>query len=80
MEPPGEAKKGAGLTEAPPPAKAAWAETSRIPEGPKQPAPPPPTPRPPPPPPPNRGNWGQPNDFPVSSTWGWSIISHCSMI
>ncbi|XP_059570292.1 protein PRRC2A isoform X2 [Alligator mississippiensis] len=64
VEPPGEAKKGAGLTEAPPPAKAAWAETSRIPEGPKQPAPPPPTPRPPPPPPPNRGNWGQPNDFP----------------
>ncbi|XP_062978436.1 protein PRRC2A isoform X2 [Elgaria multicarinata webbii] len=48
--------------------KTAWAENSHPPEGAKEPTPTPSPavrpPPPPPPPPPNRGNWGQPNDFP----------------
>ncbi|XP_063147327.1 protein PRRC2A [Candoia aspera] len=47
--------------------KTAWAENARPSEGAKDLPPPSPAvrpPPPPPPPPPNRGNWGQPNDFP----------------
>ncbi|XP_074927569.1 protein PRRC2A [Chelonoidis abingdonii] len=61
-----EGKKAGSPKEELPPVKAAWAEGSRPPEGAKeQPAAPTPRPMPPPPPPPNRGNWGQPNDFPA---------------
>ncbi|XP_039202273.1 protein PRRC2A [Crotalus tigris] len=47
--------------------KTAWTENARPAEGAKDLPPPSPAvrpPPPPPPPPPNRGNWGQPNDFP----------------
>ncbi|XP_058024575.1 protein PRRC2A isoform X2 [Ahaetulla prasina] len=50
--------------------KTAWTENTRPPEGAKDvPSPSPAVrpPPPPPPPPPNRGNWGQPNDFPDRS-------------
>ncbi|CAM4655598.1 unnamed protein product [Lepidochelys olivacea] len=61
-----EGKKASSPKEELPPVKAAWAEGSRPPEGAKEPpAAPTPRPPPPPPPPPNRGNWGQPNDFPA---------------
>ncbi|XP_043353116.1 protein PRRC2A isoform X6 [Dermochelys coriacea] len=61
-----EGKKASSPKEELPPVKAAWAEGSRPLEGAKEPpAAPTPRPPPPPPPPPNRGNWGQPNDFPV---------------
>ncbi|XP_024074735.1 protein PRRC2A-like [Terrapene carolina triunguis] len=61
-----EGKKASSPKEELPPVKAAWAEGSRPPEGAKEPpAAPAPRPPPPPPPPPNRGNWGQPNDFPA---------------
>ncbi|XP_077186910.1 protein PRRC2A isoform X2 [Paroedura picta] len=65
-QPPGpEAKKAGTPKEDQPPIKLAWADNSRPQEGTKEPPPPPaPAVRPPPPPPPNRGNWGQPNDFP----------------
>uniref|UniRef100_A0A452H1M8 BAT2 N-terminal domain-containing protein n=1 Tax=Gopherus agassizii TaxID=38772 RepID=A0A452H1M8_9SAUR len=56
-----EGKKAGSPKEELPPVKAAWAEGAKEPS-----AAPAPRPLPPPPPPPNRGNWGQPNDFPVS--------------
>uniref|UniRef100_A0ACB8EFV8 Uncharacterized protein n=1 Tax=Sphaerodactylus townsendi TaxID=933632 RepID=A0ACB8EFV8_9SAUR len=65
-----DAKKTGTPKEDQPPVKMAWAENSRSQEGTKEPPPPPPSPAarlPPPPPPPNRGNWGQPNDFPDRS-------------
>ncbi|XP_062829648.1 protein PRRC2A isoform X2 [Anolis carolinensis] len=60
-----DVKKAGTPKEDQPLVKTAWAENSHPPEGAKE--PPPPAvrpPPPPPPPPPNRGNWGQPNDFP----------------
>ncbi|XP_050775646.1 protein PRRC2A [Gopherus flavomarginatus] len=59
-----EGKKAGSPKEELPSVKAAWAEGSRPSEEAKEP-PAAPAPRPLPPPPPNRGNWGQPNDFPA---------------
>ncbi|XP_053151599.1 protein PRRC2A [Hemicordylus capensis] len=58
-----DTKKAGTPKEDQPLVKTAWPENSRPPEGTKEPPPPSPAIRPPPPPP-NRGNWGQPNDFP----------------
>ncbi|XP_044275675.1 protein PRRC2A isoform X2 [Varanus komodoensis] len=62
-----DTKKAGTPKEDHPLVKTAWAENSYPPEGAKElPATSAPAvrPPPPPPPPPNRGNWGQPNDFP----------------
>ncbi|XP_077777021.1 protein PRRC2A isoform X2 [Podarcis muralis] len=65
-----DTKKAGTPKEDQPLVKAAWTENARPPEGVKEPPPPAAAvraPPPPPPPPPNRGNWGQPNDFPDRS-------------
>ncbi|KAL7986405.1 hypothetical protein Chor_011571 [Crotalus horridus] len=62
-----EAKKAGTPKEDQSLVKTAWTENARPAEGAKDLPPPSPAvrpPPPPPPPPPNRGNWGQPNDFP----------------
>ncbi|XP_061475389.1 protein PRRC2A isoform X2 [Rhineura floridana] len=57
-----DTKKAGTPKEDQPLVKEAWVENSHPPEGAKEPLPA--ARPPPPPPPPNRGNWGQPNDFP----------------